>query len=74
MGCAGLPEEMRITEAALAEGHAVVALSSQDRTGNRCWDTGWPPENSADIPKVKIPSPNVMKLSHSERSCSMIVL
>lgn len=50
--CKGLPEEMRITEAALAEGHAVVALSSQDRTGNRCWDTGWPPENSADIPKV----------------------
>ena len=49
---AGLPEEVRIQEAALAEGHATVALSSQARSGNRCWDTGWPPEESADIPKV----------------------
>ena len=48
----GLPEEVRIVEAALAEGYAVVALSSQDRTRIRCWDTGWPPEDSADIPKV----------------------
>lgn len=50
--CKGLPEETRITGAALAEGFAVVALSSQDRTHNRCWDTGWPLENTADIPKV----------------------
>ena len=50
---AGLPEEVRITEAALAEGFAIVALSSQDRTHNRCWDTGWPPQHTADIPKVR---------------------
>lgn len=50
---AGLPEETRITGAALAEGFAVVALSSQDRTHNRCWDTGWPLENTADVPKVR---------------------
>ncbi|DBA66909.1 TPA: hypothetical protein ACH3X2_002029 [Trebouxia sp. C0005] len=50
--CKGLPEETRITGAALAEGFAVVALSSQDRTHNRCWDTGWPLENTADVPKV----------------------
>ena len=43
---------MRITEAAVGEGFAVVALSSQDRTHNRCWDTGWPPQHTADIPKV----------------------
>lgn len=50
--CTGLPEEVRITEAAVGEGFAVVALSSQDRTHNRCWDTGWPPQHTADIPKV----------------------
>lgn len=50
--CTGLSEEVRIQEAALVEGFAVVALSSQARTGNQCWDTGWPPEESADIPKV----------------------
>ncbi len=50
----GLPEETRITGAALAEGFAVVALSSQDRTHNRCWDTGWPLQNTADIPKVRL--------------------
>lgn len=48
----GLPEEVRITEAALAAGFLAVALSSQDRAGSRCWDTGWPPEQSHDIPKV----------------------
>ena len=50
--CPGLPEEVRITVAALAGGYIAVALSSQDRTGSRCWDTGWPPEQSRDIPKV----------------------
>ena len=49
----GLPEEVRITEAALAEGYIVVALSSQDRVHSRCWDTGWPPEHNLDIQKVK---------------------
>lgn len=48
----GLPEETRITDAALAEGYIPVALSSQDRIGSRCWDTGWPPEQSMDILKV----------------------
>lgn len=50
--CTGLPEEVRIIEAALAEGYIVVALSSQDRVHSRCWDTGWPPELSIDIQKV----------------------
>lgn len=45
---------MRITDAALAEGYIAVALSSQDRAGSRCWDTGWPPEQSVDISKVDI--------------------
>lgn len=43
---------MRITDAALGAGFIAVALSSQDRAGSRCWDTGWPPEQSNDIPKV----------------------
>ena len=48
----GLPEETGITDAALAAGYIAVALSSQDRTGSRCWDASWPPEHSMDIPKV----------------------
>lgn len=36
-GCRGLPEERRYVSAALRRGMRVVALSSQSRTGSRCW-------------------------------------
>ena len=35
--CLGLPEEVRITKAALAAGFAVVAITSADRSSG-CWD------------------------------------
>ena len=35
--CLGLPEEVRIVKAALREGFAVIAISSQDREVSRCW-------------------------------------
>ncbi len=43
---AGLPEEVNITQEALANGYAVIAVSSQARTSHRCWQEG------ADIPIV----------------------
>ena len=36
--CKGLPEEIRIVRAALVRDFFVVALSSADRKGSRCWD------------------------------------
>ena len=36
--CIGLPEEVRITKEALQAGWAVVAMSSSDRIGSRCWN------------------------------------
>ena len=36
--CIGLPEEVRITKEALQAGWAVVAMSSTDRAGSRCWN------------------------------------
>ena len=36
--CLALPEEMRITKAALAQGYAVLAISSSDRYQSRCWN------------------------------------
>lgn len=45
---AGLPEEVRIRTAALRLGYAVVAVSSGDRRGARCWDVRRRGEESAD--------------------------
>ena len=45
---AGLPEEVRLREAALGLGYAVLAVSSADRTGSRCWDTQLDAAQSAD--------------------------
>ena len=36
--CSGWPEEMRILRAAMRRGYAVLALSSRDRAGHRCWE------------------------------------
>lgn len=36
--CLALPEEVKITKAALAKGHAVLAISSTDRHHSRCWN------------------------------------
>jgi hypothetical protein len=36
-GCLNLPEEVHIVRRALARGYAVVAISSADRDGSRCW-------------------------------------
>jgi hypothetical protein len=36
--CIGLPEEVRITKETLQAGWAVVAMSSTDRAGSRCWN------------------------------------
>ena len=35
--CIGLPEEVRITKETLRAGWAVIAISSADRDGSRCW-------------------------------------
>jgi hypothetical protein len=35
--CLGLPEEVRLTKAALRASAAVVAISSEDRAASRCW-------------------------------------
>ncbi|KAK3273595.1 hypothetical protein CYMTET_18173 [Cymbomonas tetramitiformis] len=37
--CIGLPEEKRIVKAALRERYIVIAISSSDRYGSRCWQT-----------------------------------
>mmetsp|Transcript_39635 Transcript_39635/g.48092 ORF Transcript_39635/g.48092 Transcript_39635/m.48092 type:complete len:387 (-) Transcript_39635:270-1430(-) len=37
--CLGLPEEMKIREVALRRGYTVVAVSSTDRDGSKCWNT-----------------------------------
>lgn len=36
--CLALPEEVRITNAALAQGYVVLAISSTDRHTHRCWN------------------------------------
>ena len=36
--CLALPEEVRITNAALAQGYIVLAISSTDRHTHRCWN------------------------------------
>ena len=45
--CKGLPEEARIVRAALARDFFVVALSSADRRGSRCWDLASAPDSPA---------------------------
>ncbi|KAI8462388.1 MAG: hypothetical protein J3K34DRAFT_189448 [Monoraphidium minutum] len=49
--CIGLPEELNITRYATEQrGLALVAVSSADRAGSRCWDTG---RGGPDVQQVK---------------------
>lgn len=46
--CLGLPEELRVTEMALRRGYAVVAVSSYNRDGDKCWQNR-APSKSEDL-------------------------
>ncbi len=48
--CIGLAEEVNITRTALARGLALVAVSSADRDGSRCWDAS---KGSEDVLAVR---------------------
>eukprot|EP01062_Namystynia_karyoxenos_P083199 TRINITY_DN9523_c0_g1_i1.p1 TRINITY_DN9523_c0_g1~~TRINITY_DN9523_c0_g1_i1.p1 ORF type:complete len:419 (+),score=97.42 TRINITY_DN9523_c0_g1_i1:81-1259(+) len=50
--CLGLPEELRLTRAALSRGLAAVAISSQDRELSRCWEFHAPPSREGDVRPV----------------------
>ena len=45
---AGLPEDVRIRQEVLRQGFAIVAISSADRRGRRCWDVKLEPKASMD--------------------------
>ena len=49
---AGLPEEMAIVRAAVARRYTVVAFSSADQDGSRCWAIGPPPQQSSDVQRT----------------------
>lgn len=49
--CIGLPEEMRMTRAALQRGYSVVAVSSTDRA-RKCWKTHPKAEDGPDYDRV----------------------
>ena len=49
--CAGLPEEKAIVKAVVQRKYAVVAFSSMDRGGSRCWSLD-ASTNSSDLSKV----------------------
>jgi predicted esterase len=52
--CIGLPEELRITQAALHRNYAVIAISSSDRKNHKCWQTSFSHRGpSADIQNIK---------------------
>lgn len=40
--CLGLPEELAVRHTALRRGYAVVAVSSYDRKGSKCWHNTQP--------------------------------
>jgi hypothetical protein len=45
---AGLPEEVRISHTALGRGYVLVAISSGDRRGSRCWSLPRRPDEHSD--------------------------
>lgn len=47
--CTGLPEETAIVRAAVARQYVVVAISSADQAGSRCWDVAPPPQQTVDV-------------------------
>ena len=45
---AGLPEDVRVRKKAVRQGYAIIAISSLDRRGRRCWDVKLDPTASVD--------------------------
>jgi hypothetical protein len=56
-----LPEEQRIVKFLLAQGHAVVAFSSQQRTGSRCWSNVFPATTNPDVQHITNAFPKILQ-------------
>jgi hypothetical protein len=56
-----LPEERAILKFLLSHGYGVIAFSSHDREGSKCWDGSFPASQNADAVRVSQVFPRVLE-------------